>query len=53
MNDEGECYGYDILNNCSARQLNYVKDRFAESWFTKGKVGELLLFHAYRRILQD
>ena len=37
MNDEGECYGYDILNNCSARQLNYVKDRFAESWFTKGK----------------
>jgi transposase len=37
MNDDGECYGYDILNNCSARQLNYVKDRFAESWFTKGK----------------
>ena len=37
MNDEGECYGYDILNNCSARQLNYVKERFTASWFTKGK----------------
>lgn len=37
MNEDGECYAYDILNNCSARQLNYVKDRFAESWFAKGK----------------
>lgn len=37
MNEDGECYAYDILNNCSARQLNYVKDRFVQSWFAKGK----------------
>ena len=38
MNDEGECYGYDILNNCSSRQLNSVKDIFNISWkFSAGK----------------
>lgn len=37
MNEGGECYAYDILNKCAARDLNFVKDRFAESWFTKGK----------------
>jgi IS605 OrfB family transposase len=37
MNDDGECYAYDILNNCSSRQLNSVHKRFTGSWFTKGK----------------
>jgi transposase len=37
MNDDGECYAYDILNNCSSRQLNSIYKRFAISWFAKGK----------------
>lgn len=37
MNEDGENYGYEILNKSSARDLNFVKDVCNDSWYTKGK----------------
>tara|TARA_Y100000310_G_scaffold340672_1_gene437271 strand:- start:837 stop:2219 length:1383 start_codon:yes stop_codon:yes gene_type:complete len=38
MNDEGECWGYEILNKVSARCLNHIAPKVRSSWYTKGKV---------------
>ena len=37
MNDDGECYAYDILNNCSSSQLSYIKYRVKSAWYSKDK----------------
>ena len=38
MNDEGECWGYELLNKVSARCLNHIAPKVKSSWYTKGKV---------------
>ena len=47
MNEDGENYGYEILNKSYARDLNFVKDICNESWYTKGKS----LNYSYREFL--
>lgn len=37
MNEDGECWAYELLNSVSARALNHICSTLRASWFTKGK----------------